>query len=112
MKPSTFKANKVLIVSSRVSPFSIEELEGEKSSTLKPKDFAACSNDSFVLVLGSQNNKQTVFPLPVCSRFGQDSLIFCADSNKDFKNFLSRSLTVEILFMFAASQYLLLSYCF
>ena len=36
-----------------------EELAGEKSSTLKPKDFAACSNDSLVLVLGSQNNKRT-----------------------------------------------------
>ena len=62
INPSTFKASNVLIVSSKVSPFFIEELAGEKSSTLKPKDFAACSNDSLVLVLGSQNNKQTVFP--------------------------------------------------
>ena len=105
IKPSTFKANNVLIVSSKVSPFSIEEPEGEKSSTLKPKDFAACSNDNFVLVLGSQNNKQIVFPLPICSRFGQEFLIFFAESNRDSKNFLSRLLTVEILFMLGVSQY-------
>ena len=92
-------------MSSRVSPFSIEELEGEKSITLKPKDFAACSKDSLVLVLGSQNNNQTVFPLPICSMFGQEFLISKVVSNKDSRNSLSNLFTVDILFMSVVSQY-------
>ena len=42
------------------SPFSIEELEASKPTTLHPRFFAAISNDDLVLVLGSQKIFATV----------------------------------------------------
>ena len=48
------------MVSCSDSPFLIDECSGEKSITLKPNFFAACSKDNFVRVLGSQNKRQTV----------------------------------------------------
>ena len=74
INPSTFSESIVLIVSSSDSPFSIEECEGEKSITSKPSFFAACSKESFVLVLGSQKIRQTVFLEPPNS--GQSSYNF------------------------------------
>ena len=42
------------MVSSRVSPLLIEELDKLKSINFAPKLWAAISKDNFVLVLGSQ----------------------------------------------------------
>ena len=110
MKPSTFIASKVRIVSSNDSPFFSEELSGEKSKTLKPNLFAACSKESLVLVLGSQNKKQTVLPAPTCSIFGHLLRILEVRSKiLSIKSF-SRLAISEILFKLIFSQCLLQFY--
>ena len=109
-KPSTFIASKVCIVSSNDSPFFIEELSGEKSKTSKPNFFAACSNDNLVLVLGSQNKRQIVFPTPTCSIFGHLLRILEVRSKiLSIKSF-SRLAISEILFKLIFSQCLLQFY--
>ena len=91
-------------MSSNDSPFFIEELSGEKSKTSKPYFFAACSNDNLVLVLGSQNKRQIVFPTPTCSRFGQFLLIDEVESKTLSRKTFSRLAISEILFKLIFSQ--------
>ena len=93
-------------MSSNDSPFFTEECSGEKSKTLKPSFFAACSKESLVLVLGSQNKRHIVLPAPICLTLGQSLLMVAVRSKTLSKKFFSKLAISKILFKLIFSLYL------